>query len=70
MATLYKLKIYLVCGERKKKLGNEGGLFEQPYQHGDKDALLKYIIVTGYNKYNAKIIEYPTISKYKLYEDN
>lgn len=47
---------------------SDGGCFNQPCTHKDKEVLLNYIILDKYwaNRRDS-IIEYPTIKKYKLH---
>jgi hypothetical protein len=55
---IWKTQMERICGD--------GGCFQQPYTHKDKETLLKYVIYNNYWTKVSSIIEYPTIEKYKL----
>lgn len=68
----YKLQIKNFLGiwrtQMEKMCANAGCVY-MPYTNEDKEVLLKYVIMGDYfTRRDCKIVEYPTIFKYDLYE--
>lgn len=55
---------------QKEKIYSDGGCFYQPYIHENKQVLLRCVLLEKYFlNHNKNIIEYPTIKKYKPFDE-